>query len=192
MNVLKVADYWSGVEVEAPLDGSTPVEIHGPATIDGILIGPPNSLVNGKPSHYEALIKVDTTASGKSEATTHDRPPLFSLLSHLLLLYAGVWAPAGWHGGKPPAQSCSSGWAVNGLVVDNSNGFGSWDNVIAVDGKGVPAAFNTASTQTIAECLHFGDTIPAKVAVPASSMYVDPETKKLCFKDAGGVVHPLY
>ena len=34
----------SGVEIEAPLDGSTPVEIHGAATIDGILIGPPNSV----------------------------------------------------------------------------------------------------------------------------------------------------
>jgi len=61
---LQIADYWAGVEIEAPLDGSTPVEIHGSATIDGILIGPPNSLVNGKGSHYEALIKVDTDAAG--------------------------------------------------------------------------------------------------------------------------------
>lgn len=123
---LQIADYWSGVEVEAPLDGSTPVEIHGAATIDGILIGPPNSLVNGKASHYKSLIKVDADA-------------------------AGPWAP-GWHGGKPARSS--GGWAVNGLVVDNSGGFGSWDNTITVNGKGIDPSFSNTSSQTISSCVN--------------------------------------
>ena len=70
--LLQVADYWSGVEIEAPLDGSTPVEMHGPATIDGVLIGPPNSIK----CHYKQLIKIDATA-------------------------AGPFAPPGWRGGEP-------------------------------------------------------------------------------------------
>ena len=103
-----------------------------------------------------------------------------------------IASPLTRHGGKPPAQSCSSGWAVNGLVVDNSSGFGSWDNVITVNGIGVPPAFSNTSTQTISECLHFGNTMVEKAVPPPSSMYVDPKTKKLCYKDAAGAVHPLY
>jgi hypothetical protein len=164
---LQVADYWSGVEIEAPLDGSTPVEIHGAGTIDGILIGPPNSLVNGKASHYETLIKVDAGASGS-------------------------WGrnPSGWHGGKPAGRS--TGWSVNGLVIDNPAGFGSWDNTITVDGKALDPSFSNTSSMTVAQCMRFGDTM-AQADVPTTNcLYLDPTNKKLCYRDATGKVHPLY
>ena len=58
--------YWSGVEVEAPAQGSTPVVLRGPATIDGVLI----SLTNSAPTHFDALIQVamdsvDSTTAGE-------------------------------------------------------------------------------------------------------------------------------
>ena len=59
--------YWSGVEVEAPAQGSTPVVLRGPATIDGMLI----SLTNDAPTHFDALIQVamdgvDSTTAGET------------------------------------------------------------------------------------------------------------------------------
>lgn len=157
---LQIADYWSGTEIEAPLDGSIPVEIQGAATIDGILIGPPNSLVNGKGSHYKTLIKVDSAA-------------------------AGPWGlPGGWRGGKPAHSS--SGWSVSGLVVDNSGGWGSWDETITVDGKGVSPSFTNTSTLTVSESVLFGDTMLPKYVPSTNALYVDPTSKKLCFKDHAG------
>ena len=38
------------------------------------------------------------------------------------------------HGGKP--AHASNGWAVNGLVVDNSGGWGTWEHTILVNGVG--------------------------------------------------------
>jgi hypothetical protein len=140
--------------------------IQGAATIDGILIGPPNSLVNGKGSHYETLIKVGLNA-------------------------AGPWGlPGGWHGGKP--AHASNGWSVNGLVVDNSGGWGTWDNTITVDGKGLDPSFSNTSSLTVSESMRFGDTMPLKYIPDSNALYIDPTSKKLCFRDGKGAVHPLY
>ena len=43
-------------------------------------------------------------------------------------------AMAAQHGGKP--AHASNGWAVNGLVVDNSGGWGTWEHTILVNGVG--------------------------------------------------------
>ena len=40
--------------------------------------------------------------------------------------------------------------------------------------------------------MSFGDTLTNKQIPDANAMYVDPTTKKLCFRDGKGVVHPLY
>ena len=163
--LLQVADYWSGVEIEAPLDGSTPVEMHGPATIDGVLIGPPNSIK----CHYQQLIKIDATA-------------------------AGPFAPPGWRGGEP--ARATNGWSVNGLVIDNSHGLGSWDSAITVDqGQGpkpVDAAFNNTGTLSVSESIRFADVMLPKYEPAANALYIDPATKKLCYRDAGGAKHALY
>ena len=52
--------------MEAPAQGSTPVVLRGPATIDGMLI----SLTNDAPTHFDALIQVamdsvDSTTAGE-------------------------------------------------------------------------------------------------------------------------------
>ena len=161
-----VADYWAGTEIEAPLDGSTPVEMAGSSTIAGIFIGPPNSLYHGKPCHFKAMIKV----------TTQTEPGI----------------PGGWHGGSPPAVS--QGWSVTGLVIDNSSARAdnTWDNIIEVDGVGVEASWSNASSLTVSECLRLGDTLTPKCVPSANALYIDPETKKLCFRDGKGAVHPLY
>ena len=53
--------------MEAPAQGSTPVVLRGPATIDGMLI----SLTNDAPTHFDALIQVamdgvDSTTAGET------------------------------------------------------------------------------------------------------------------------------
>eukprot|EP01050_Picozoa_sp_SAG11_P008098 SAG11_NODE_697_length_7684_cov_8.250231_4_plen_450_part_00 len=143
---LQNADCWVGVEIEAPLDGSTPVEMYGSSSIDGILIGPPNS---GK-AHFETFIKVDASP-------------------------ASAWGlpaqPGGWHGGNrggnDPAVRASRGWSVNGLVIDNSStrADNTWNNVITVNGKGVEASWSSACTLLLARwvspfCLAQSSTKP--------------------------------
>ena len=40
--------------------------------------------------------------------------------------------------------------------------------------------------------MHFGDVMNEKTVPPPSTMYIDPKTKKLCYKDVAGAIHPLY
>ena len=131
---LQNGDYYAGLEIESPLDGSTPIEIYGSATIDGLMIGPPNSKVKGKSgvpkwAHYDTLIKVDASA-------------------------AQPWGVrGGWHGAPGggsanPGVRASRGWSVTGLMVDNSSDQGdgngtTWDNVITVNGKGLDASWSS-------------------------------------------------
>ena len=175
MRARKVKITVAGVEIEAPLDGSTPVEIYGSATIDGILIGPPNSKsADGKGCHYDTLIKVDSSV-------------------------AQPWGlPGGWHGGpgggNSPGVRASRGWAVNGLVVDNSSTRSSntWDNIITVDGKGLDASWSNTSSLTVSQSMRFGDAMAAKDVPHANALYVDPASKKLTYRDGQGAAHPLY
>lgn len=167
---LQNGDYWCGVEIEAPLDGSTPVEIYGSATINGIMIGLPNS---GR-CHYKTLIKVDSSPS---------QP----------------WGlPGGWHGGpgggSNPGVRASHGWCVSGLDIDNTSARSSntWENIITVDGKAVDPSWCNTSSLTVMDSLRFGQTTSSQLISQPNSLCVDPTTKKLCFTDSQGTTHALY
>ena len=44
----------------------------------------------------------------------------------------------------------------------------------------------------MSESIRFADVMLPKYEPAANALYIDPATKKLCYRDAGGAKHALY
>ena len=73
--------------MEAPAQGSTPVVLRGPATIDGMLI----SLTNDAPTHFDALIQVAMDGVDSSTAGERGRWHLSRASASGLLLSMSIY-----------------------------------------------------------------------------------------------------
>ena len=88
---------------------------------------------------------------------------------------------------------------MSGVTVIASRGYGTYDRLIAVGAQ--PKAqsvsgFSTASDMALEQWLRLGAGVAALKggvgAVPCSSVFVDPGSGRLTFKDAKGATHALH
>jgi hypothetical protein len=163
--MLQQSDYWCGVEIEAPAQGSTPVLLQGPATIDGILI----SLDNGNPTQFESLIKVAMKGVYSVNGSGWSVSGISVLASHAMGHYKQLIEVVDINGAPEPAGAA---------LIPTPSGFNMCSDM-ALDqwlclGGGVARRKGGGAS------------------VPNGALFVDPTTGKLAFKDAKGVVHALY
>jgi hypothetical protein len=161
--MLQQSDYWCGVEIEAPAQGSQPVLLRGPATIDGIII----SLDNGNPTQFDSLIKVAMKGTYSVNGVGWSVSGITVLAEHGKGKY-----------GQLIEVVDTSTEVVGSAAMPTPGGFNMCSDM-ALDqwlclGGGVARLKGGVAS------------------VPSGALYVDPTTSKLRYKDAKGVVHALY
>ena len=88
---------------------------------------------------------------------------------------------------------------MSGVTVIASRGYGTYDRLIAVGAQSKAqsvSGFSTASDMALDQWLRLGAGVAALKggvgAVPSSSVFVDPGSGRLTFKDIKGTTHALH